>query len=79
MQAIEFETQVKDGVLHLPAGAQLTDGQQVRVPLLYEGAEQAAASPSTVGDGDSAIARLLRNPLVAPGFEPLERDAVHTR
>lgn len=79
MQAIEFETRVKDGVMQLPAGAQLTDGQQVRVLLLYEGSEQAAASPPTVGDGDGAIARLLRNPLVVPGFEPLARDEAHER
>ena len=79
MQAIEFETQIKNRSLHLPADAQMADGQQVRVVILYEHPAQANASGSAGEVQTGAIARLMRDPLRLAGFTPLSRDEAHER
>jgi hypothetical protein len=50
----------------------------VRVILMYDEEEDAAvAAAETDEHRQGAIARLMRNPLVASGFTPLSRDEAH--
>ncbi|WP_295886635.1 hypothetical protein [uncultured Thiohalocapsa sp.] len=79
MQAIEFETHVSHGSVSLPADAQVADGQQVRVVILFERAEQAKVSAAAEKAQTGPIARLMQNPLLVPGFAPLSRDEAHAR
>lgn len=79
MQAIEFETRITNRSVHLPRDAQVADGQQVRVVVLYEHPAQTDVS-GTAGEVQAgAIARLMRDPLRLAGFTPLSRDEAHER
>ncbi|NMG36067.1 hypothetical protein GRF61_16590 [Azoarcus sp. TTM-91] len=73
MQAVEFDSVIRDAAIPLPASVPLAPGMAVRVVVMYEGDQPAAAAK------DDAIALLCREPLVVPGFEPLSRDESHER
>lgn len=77
MQAIEFETQIANESVHLPDDAQVADGQQIRVVVLYQHPAQTDASISAGGVQTGAIARLMRDPFRLSGFTPLSRDEAH--
>jgi hypothetical protein len=75
MQAIEYTTRVQDQSIPLPPDMPLAPGQAVKVIVLYESpAGTQAESPK-----DGPVARLMRNPLVVPGFKPFSRDEAHER
>ena len=67
MQAIEFQTTVKNGLIEIPRQYR-KDLQTVRVILLVEDTPQ--AKPNLIDE-------LLEHPLKVPGFQPLEREALH--
>lgn len=74
MQAIEFETVVRDQVIPLPEPGVVSPGQPVRVVVMFE--QKAVASSSAKPD---AISVLCADPLVAPDFLPLSREEAHER
>ncbi len=69
MHTIIFETTIKDGVIELPPEHRVHAGSVVRVIIVE-------ASPETAPD---MIDQLLANPIDAPGFSPMARDALHDR
>ena len=70
MQAVEFQTIVKDGMIEVPAEFRDDLGGRVRVILLKED------RPRT---GANLIDRLLGQSLRVPGFVPLTREETHAR
>lgn len=68
--AVEFTTEIKEGVIEVPEAHRQRFGNTVKVILLAE--EQIEE------DGDM-IARLLADPFDVPGFEPLMREEAHAR
>lgn len=67
MYAIEFQAQVKDGVIEVPEQYQEYLKTTVRVILLVN-----APAPS-----DTFIDQLLVKPLQVPGFRPMSRDEIY--
>ncbi|MGE3999879.1 MAG: hypothetical protein AB7I48_06665 [Planctomycetaceae bacterium] len=70
MQAVEFQTTIKNGAIEIPSEFRdrLTD--RVRVIVLVE---------DRVPAGPNIIDRLLKQPLRIPGFQPLTREEAHAR
>lgn len=75
MQAIEFDAKIEGQSIPLPATAGLPAGKAVRVVLLFD--PEMAPQPDESAEGP--IARLMRDPLVVPGFKPFSRDEAHER
>lgn len=75
MQAIEFDSVVKNAAIPLPESSLLASGMSVRVVVMFEG-EPAANSTGPFHD---EIATLCATPLVVTDFEPLPRDEAHER
>lgn len=69
MYAIEFQTQVKDGVIQIPPQYQGQLQARVRVIILVE------SPPAT----NTFIDELLAQPLQIPDFEPLSREEIYVR
>jgi hypothetical protein len=69
MQAIEFQTRVKNGTIEIPERYQSQVGKQVRVILLSE------EHPARL----NLIDQLLEHPLKAESFKPLSRDEIYDR
>lgn len=69
MYAIEFQTHVKGGIIRIPPQYQEQLQNSVRVIILVE----PPSPPHTLID------QLLANPLHVPDFQPLDRDALHSR
>ncbi len=70
MQAVEFQTVIKDGTIEIPETLRGDLGERVRVILLTEDRTQT---------GENLIDRLLTQPLRVPGFIPLTREETHAR
>jgi len=70
MQAIEFQTTIKDGVIEIPRQYIGRIKDRVRVILLVEEAPKANAN---------LIDRLLVHPLRVKGFRPLSREEIYAR
>ncbi len=70
MQAVEFQTVIKDGTIEIPETLRGDLGERVRVILLTEDRTQT---------GENLIDRLLTQPLRVPGFFPLTREEAHAR
>jgi hypothetical protein len=73
MQAIEFETMIKNGAIVIPPQHQQTfaNSTQVKVILL----KQEASSQQ----GIDMISELLNHPLEIENFMPTTRDELHDR
>ena len=69
MQAVEFQTQVKDGHITIPEAYQQEVTGMVRVIILTQSHSK---TPNLLDD-------LLDDPLVIAGFSPLTRDQSHER
>jgi hypothetical protein len=69
MNAIEFDAQVTNGTIEIPAAHRGELSGSVHVIVL----PQSPAAQAT------KIDELLARPLVVPGFRPLTRDAAHER
>lgn len=70
MQAIEFRTTVKDGVIEIPREHMARIAGRVRVILFIEEPPE----PKT-----DFIDHLLANPIVVRGFRPLTREEIYAR
>ncbi len=70
MQAVEFQTVIKDGTIKIPETLRDDLGERVRVILLTEDRPRA---------GENLIDQLLTQPLRVPGFFPLTREETHAR
>jgi hypothetical protein len=70
MQAVEFQTNIRNGIIELPEAHKERFQGQVRVILLA--AEESQLSVDM-------IAQLLSNPLHIAGFKPLTRDEIYGR
>ncbi len=70
MQAVEFQTIIKDGTIEIPETLRGDLGERVRVILLTEDRPRA---------GENLIDRLLAHPLRVPGFHPMTREETHAR
>jgi hypothetical protein len=75
MQAIEFESTVRDQAIPLPTPGMLSPGQSVRVVVMFEDAVTANSQQPRV----DIISALCANPLVLPDFLTLSRDETHER
>lgn len=70
MQAVEFQTEIEDGMIVVPEQYRSEiDGRQVRVIILAE----EKAEPYDI------ISELINNPLQIPDFKPLTRDEIYDR
>jgi len=69
MQAIEFQTKVKDGTIEIPERYHGQLGKQVRVILLSE-----ERSPRR-----NLIDQLLDRPWKAKSFKPFSREEIYDR
>jgi hypothetical protein len=78
MFAIEFQAQIRDGVIEIPAKqreellAQINGGE-VRVIVLAP----AVRSPTKAIKEPSFLQYLLENPLYIPDFEPMTREEIY--
>jgi hypothetical protein len=70
MQAVEFQTTIKDGTIEIPAEYRADLGKRVRVILLSE---------DRTPTGTNLIDRLLAQPLRVPGFLPMTREGIPAR
>jgi hypothetical protein len=75
MHAIELDAKIEGQSIRLPATADLPTGKNARVVLRFDSETTPDASKPT----DGPIARLMRHPIVVPGFKPLSRDEAHER
>lgn len=74
MLAVEFETQIKDGIIEIPVEYQQRLRQQgaqgwVRVLILTPERQPA----------ENMVAYLIAHPLVVEGFQPLRREEIYDR
>ena len=69
MTAMQFDTEIHEGVLSLPTDARKAFEGRVRVILMKEDAEV----------GDDFIRELIAAPADVPGFTPLSRDEANER
>ena len=69
MTAMQFDTEIHEGVLSLPADARQAFEGRVHVILMKEDIEV----------GDDFIDELLAAPADVPGFPPLSRDEANER
>ena len=67
MQAIEFQTKVKDGSITIPEEYRNKVNGNVRVIVLAEGH----------GSAFDMIEHLLANPVIVEGFKPLAREEIY--
>jgi hypothetical protein len=80
MFAIEFQTQIRNGIIEIPAKqreellAQINGGE-VRVIVLAP----AAKKPTKEGNEQSFLQYLLENPIRLPNVEYLTREEAHER
>ena len=70
MFAVEFQAQVRDGMIEIPIQYRDKVKEKVRVIILTQEEEKETAN---------LIEQLLQSPLHAPGFRPLSRDEVYAR
>jgi len=69
MEAIEFKTKVKNGMIHVPRKYIQKIGSSVRVIILSDSPQQ----------GNDTIDELLRNPIRLDSFVPFTREEVYDR
>ena len=69
MEAIEFKTKIKNGMIHVPRKYVQKIGSSVRVIILSDSSQQE----------DNAIDELLRNPIRLDSFTPFTREEVYDR
>lgn len=92
MYAIEFQAQIRDGKIEIPAEerealAAQVNGGTVRVIVMAPEKKQAAAATEKIDlvqdaknkGYDSFIKYLLDHPLQIPDFRPLTRDEIYDR
>lgn len=68
MQAIEFETVIKNGIIEIPPQYLKHLSKRVRVILLVEQAPKATSN---------LIDQLLAHPVRVQGFRPLTREEIY--
>jgi hypothetical protein len=69
MNTVEFDAEVADGQIEIPAALR----EEV------QGAVHVVVFSQSPAQGENKIAELLRNPLRVNGFRPLTRDEAHDR
>jgi hypothetical protein len=69
MEAIEFKTKIKNGVIHVPERYRKKNGEKVKVILISE----KSSKQTDIIDG------LLSNPIKIQNFLPLGREEIHDR
>ena len=69
MEAIEFKTKIKNGMIYIPRKYIRKIGNSVRVIVLSDSSNQ----------DDNAIDELLRNPVRLDAFIPFTREEVYDR
>lgn len=70
MQAVEFQTTIKNGTIEIPQNLRDQIGSRVRVIVLSVEHRTTATT---------AIDELLAHPVKVPGFQPLTREEAHAR
>lgn len=70
MQAIEFQTTIKDGIIEVPRRYLRNLSNRVRVILLVEQTPQTTVN---------FIDQLLAHPVHVQGFRPLTREEIYAR
>jgi hypothetical protein len=73
MQAIEFKTRAKKGVIEIPQDIKLAPDKEIKVIIMYE--------DNLTTDKDKKagnfISELLANPLKIADFKPLHREEIY--
>ena len=69
MYAIEFQTNIADGIIEIPQQYRIQRPAHAKVIVLFEDVAQEAG----------ALDQLLREPLRIPNFRPLTREAIYER
>lgn len=70
MQAIEFQTTIKNGIIEIPRQYLKNLSHRVRVILLVEQPPKATTN---------LIDQLLAHPVRVQGFRPLKREEIYAR
>ncbi len=70
MQTVEFQTKIKNGIIHIPARFKGKIADDVQVILI--------SKSDQISEFDF-IEYLMANPLNIKGFKPLSRDDAHAR
>jgi hypothetical protein len=74
MQAIEFETVVKSGHIHVPEECGELNGQKIRVLVLLE-----EEPKEDLARKNRLIEKFIKHPLAVEGFMPLPRNDIYER
>ena len=77
MYAVEFQTNITNGIIEVPESYRHQLSGSVRVIILTN----ASTEDATIVDARSTnlITRLLTHPRNVPGFTPLKRDEIYER
>jgi hypothetical protein len=73
MQAVEFKTKTKKGVIEIPPDIKLAPDKEIKVIIMYEDNLTTEKDRKT---GDF-ISELLANPLKITDFKPLHREKIY--
>ena len=69
MEAIEFKTKIKDGIIQIPKKYTRKVGNTVKVIILSD----------QVAKHSDIVEKLLEHPVKVPDFKPLSRDDIYER
>ena len=70
MEAIEFETNINDGIIKIPKEYYIKTKESIKVIVLYENSEK-------IERNNGIIDRLLENPIKFNSFKPLKREEIY--
>lgn len=70
MHAIEFQTNIKNGMIEVPEPYKELEWNNVKVIVLAEDKRETSSD---------LIEELLNSPIRMPDFSPLNRDEIHER
>jgi hypothetical protein len=70
MNALEFKTLAKDGIIKIPNEYKISSNREVKVIVLYE-------EPQEKNKNIDFIDNLLKNPVKIANFKPLSREEIY--
>jgi|GEM_PF-397046 len=73
MQAVEFKTKTKKGVIEIPSELKISPDKEIKVIIMYE---DNLTTDRDIRKGDF-ISELLANPLKIADFKPLHREEIY--
>ncbi len=73
MQAIEFKTKTKKGVIEIPPELKISPDKEIKVIIIYE---DNSTTDKDIRKSDF-ISELLANPLRISDFKPLHRNEIY--